>query len=104
MMLNTFDAFLSSCIQSHDNRTEECNIWTFNFGTEKFLRIPTPDEFDVRPCAALTVSDCYLCFSAFLGMVPRTETKLWVMKEYGLGHSWVKHFIIHVSEPLMNSP
>ncbi|KAJ8437524.1 hypothetical protein Cgig2_027599 [Carnegiea gigantea] len=26
------------------------------------------------------------------------------MKEYGLGHSWVKHLIIHVSEPLMNSP
>ncbi|KAJ8437525.1 hypothetical protein Cgig2_027600 [Carnegiea gigantea] len=98
-----FQAFLNGSSHWYDHWDDECNMWAFHFGTEKFLRIPTPVEFKVRREAALAVFDSCLCFCCVYGN-SYSEREVWLMKEYGAGHSWVRQLVIHVPEPLWYGP
>lgn len=100
-----FEAFLNGSYHWYDNKGGECSIWAFHFGIEKFSRIPTPGEFNAKHHAALTVFDSCLCFCCGNGNgFAYAESEVWLMKEYGVGHSWVKQFVIDAPKPVWYYP
>ncbi|VFQ89834.1 unnamed protein product [Cuscuta campestris] len=78
-------------------------IWSFEFGKEKFLRVPYPDDVMTKAYQKknkmLSTFDSCLCLSCSnLDNVASVEIDIWIMKEHGVKDSWVKQFVI-VSDP-----
>lgn len=71
-------------------------LWAFYFSTERFLPLPTPDEFGDKPrfdrIECKIVPDSCLCFCCISH--DDLQSEVWVMKEYGVKDSWVKQFVI----------